>query len=67
MINVRVQLSGLFNPMSANLSPRDKTSPHPTPTSTIFPIAFQHKTGFPTDRLMNKSTKDGVENERDRQ
>ena len=39
MINVRVQLSGLFNPMSANLSPRNKTSPHPTPTSRIFTIA----------------------------
>ena len=46
MINVRVQLSGLFNPMSANLSPRNKTSPHPTPTSRIFPIASSTKPVF---------------------
>jgi hypothetical protein len=39
IMNVRVQLSGLFNPMSANLSPRNKTSPHPTPTSSTLTIA----------------------------
>ena len=64
MINVRVQLSGLFNPMSANFSPRNKTSPHPTPTSRIFPIASSTKAGFPADRLVHKGTKNGVEGKR---
>src|SRR6266496_3891530 len=59
IMNVRIQLTGRFSPMSANVSPRNSDQQH-------FPDRVEHKSLFQVDRRRNKSTDNGIEKKRHR-